>query len=219
MEEDETLSVACFGTTQKGRELLAKMLAGETLMISKVVAGSGALGEGETLDGLTDLVKPMMEGTSTEPEYLKDVMSMTLEFRSDLSTEKDFFVKEYGVFALDPKVGEVLLYYGNLGDQPQLMTGTGGKYTSVLDFHVSITIGEDLAGVELGYPAAAFLLKEELTSHQEDPKAHEVLFSGRLQLAVQEEKPEGSGIFLWIDPSQWEEEFSYLSPVPKDDEE
>lgn len=208
------MSVACFGTTQKGRELLAKMLAGECLLISKVMAGSGALEEGMNVVEREDLVDPRMVGTSSVPEYDKDVMTMTLEFRSDLSVSTDFYLKEYGVFAMDPEDGEILLYYGNLGDQPQLMTGTGGKYSSVLDFHVAITIGEDLDGVELGYPAAAFLLKEELVQHDYDPVAHEVLFSGRLQLAVQEEKPVGEGIFLWIDPSDCEEEFSYLSPIP-----
>lgn len=211
--------MSVFGTTKKGRGLLAKMLAGETLVLTKVVAGAGALENPEELEELTGLLEEKMVGTSSEPSYWGEVMEMTLEFRSDASGSRDFYLREYGIYAQDPVEGEILLYYASLGDQPQLMTGTGGKYTTVLDFHVSITIGEDLDGVQLGYPAGAFLLKEELDVHDKNPLTHETLFSGRLQLAVQEDKPTGTGIFLWIDPSECEESFSYLSPVPTVDKE
>lgn len=194
------MSYEGFKTTQKGRDLLAKMLAGETLELTKVMAGTGTISGEEVMDGLTDLLVPVMEGTSSVPEYLKDVMTMTLQFRSDMAPSTDFSLQEYGIFANDPEEGEILLYYANLGDNPQKLPGNTGKYFGVLDFNIAITVGEDLEGVNLGYPANAFLSKEELESHDKDPNAHADLMHPRIQLWVREDVPTEDGTYLWISP-------------------
>lgn len=187
-----------FKTTKKGRELIAKLLAGESLTISKVVAGTGVCVTSEQLDLLEDLISPVMVGTSSKPTYFKDTCEMTLQFRSDLYQGGEVFIQEYGVFALDPDVGEILLYYAALGDDPQKLIGVAGKYAMVLNFAVAIAIGEDLQGVHLGYPAAAFLLAEELELHNSCEEAHENLMFPRICLSVSEEVPTVKGVTFWI---------------------
>lgn len=44
--------------TNKGRVLQAKVEAGETLSLTKLKLGSGIIGEGQSLEALTDLVSP-----------------------------------------------------------------------------------------------------------------------------------------------------------------
>lgn len=193
------MSYAGFKTTQKGRNLIAKMLAGEVLTLTRVMAGSGVISGESEIDGLLDLVAPELEGTSSVPAYFGDVMTMTLQFRSDMAQATDFYLQEYGVFAEDPDEGEILLYYANLGEYPQMLPSNQSKYAGVLDFHIAITIGEDLEGVQLGYAASAFLLKEELDNHEKDVEAHKELMFPRLRLWVGEERPEEEGVFLWVD--------------------
>lgn len=203
------MSYSGFKTTQKGRNLIAKLLAEKTLTLTKVMAGTGKIVSEEDIDGLNELLEPKMVGTSSEPSYLGDVMTLVLQFRSDMASSEDFWLNEYGVFALDPEEGEILLYYGNLGDVPQQLPGNTARYSGVLDFHVAITIGEDLDGVNLGYPASAFLTKEELENHDEDEEAHEALMFPRIQLWVSGERPTDEGIFLWVNEESEPEGFEF----------
>lgn len=163
-----------FKTTKKGRALIAKLLAEETLQLSKVTAGSGRCPNTEEADILEDLISHEMEGTSTTPTYDIDTVSMELEFRSDMNggVEKGFFLYELGVFAIDPDEGEILIYYGSLGDMPNYISAMATGRESTFRYPVSITIGEDKGGVVTGYPASAFVTHQELTDHENDPNAH-----------------------------------------------
>lgn len=168
------MSFQGFKTTRKGRALIAKLLAEKQLEISRVEAGSGTCESEDIAYELEALIDPQMEGTSTVPSYYVDSMTMTVQFRSDLNggVEKGFWVKEFGVFAMDPEEGEILMYYYSLGDEPQYMAGQNSKNSSVLNYPISVTVGEDIDGVNLGYPASAFLMPKDLVEHNEDPNAH-----------------------------------------------
>lgn len=50
----------------RGRQLIAGLLAGETLEISKVMVGSGQLTEGMEPSEITDLISPVAIATSTK---------------------------------------------------------------------------------------------------------------------------------------------------------
>lgn len=163
-----------FKTTKKGRALIAKLLAEETLQLSKVVAGSGRCPSLDEADVLEDLIAPEMEGTSTTPQYDVDVVTLQLEFRSDMNggVEKGFFLYEVGVFAIDPEEGEILLYYGSLGDLPNYISAYSTGRESTFRYPISITVGEDKGGAVTGYPANAFVTHEDLQDHINDPDAH-----------------------------------------------
>lgn len=193
------MSYTGFGTTQKGRELLAKMLAEERLVLTKVVAGSGCCEDEKEAEALLDLVQPRMVGTSNKPTYSGETMEMTLQFRSDLWEGEEFWLSEYGIFADDPDEGEILLYYGSLGLSPQRLTGQSGKYSTILTYDVVITLGDDLSGVVLGYPAGSFVLRDEL----------DTLLHSRIQLAVTPTMPTASGVYLWVDKPPLEDVYYY----------
>ena len=112
-----------FIITVEGRKLLAKLMAGEQLEITRVMVGSGDVEEGQSPAYFTDLVQPVAQATSTLPVAKEDTVSFVVEYRSDLNggLQEGFWLKEFGVFARDEEK-EVLLYYATLGDFPQYVT-------------------------------------------------------------------------------------------------
>ncbi len=154
-----------FVVTDDGRELIAKLVAGEHLSISKVMVGSGTVPDGKRPPEMKDLAEPVAAGTSTKPVYDLDTVTMTVEYRSDLNGGLDhgFWLREFGVYAFDPDKGEVMIYYGSLGDYPQWVSAASKTGVDVRRFPVCIIIGEDM-GVEVDYKCEAWMNAEDVAS-------------------------------------------------------
>lgn len=152
--------------TNQGRALIAKLLASKTLTISRVMVGKGQLAEDVSPVGLTDLVEPVAAGTSTVPTYDGDTVHMIIEYRSDLNggLESGFWLSEFGVFASDPDDGEILLYYGTLGDYPQWVSAYSNMGIDTRRYPVSITVGEN-ATVVIDYSPEAFMTAEDVAQY------------------------------------------------------
>ena len=146
-----------FIITTEGRKLLAKLMAGEQLEITRVMVGSGDVEEGQSPAYFTDLVQPVAQATSTLPVAKEDTVSFVVEYRSDLNggLQEGFWLKEFGVFARDEEK-EVLLYYATLGDFPQYVTAYKKGAVDIRRYPVSITVS-DTVEVTLAYPALAFM--------------------------------------------------------------
>lgn len=152
--------------TNTGRALLAKLAAtGRALTLTRVLFGAGKLPTGATIadfQNRTALIAPVAEGTSTTPIFEKDVLSMVLEFRSDMhgGLKSDISINEYGVFASDPDGGDVLLLYGNLGDFPDTVTAYQPGILTTRDYPLSIAL-TSVPDVRIDFTASAFLTSEE----------------------------------------------------------
>lgn len=182
-----------FVVTNDGQELIAKLLAGQNLPISKIMVGTGTVPDGKQPNEMKDLAEPVAEGTSTKPVYDGPRVSMIVEYRSDLNGGLDngFWLREFGIYAFDPDKGEVLIYYGTLGDRPQYVSAKSDTGVDVRRFPVSIVIGEGL-GVTVDYACEAWMTAEDveqfctvtilpmmldkarelIEEHNEDPEAH-----------------------------------------------
>lgn len=158
-----------FVVTDKGRELIAKLVAGQTLNITRVMVGSGTVDEDVEMTKLTTLVQPVALGTSTIPKYDGASVTMTAEYRSDLNGGLDhgFWLSEFGIYAYDPDVGEIMLYYGSLGDYPQYVSAKSDTGVDVRRFPVCIVIGEDL-GVTVDYKCEAWMTAEDVAEYTSD---------------------------------------------------
>ena len=114
-----------FIITAAGRRILAGLLAGQTLTLSRIMVGKGNISSVEEMARLTDLVQPVAEATSTVPAVSAegDSVSFIVEYRSDLNggLKEGFWLSEFGVFSQNPGRPEedVLIYYATLGDFPQ----------------------------------------------------------------------------------------------------
>lgn len=155
-----------FVVTDEGRELIAKLVAGQTLNISKVMVGSGYVPDDIKPAAMTALAEPVAAGTSTVPVYDGASVQMVVEYRSDLNGGLDhgFWLREFGIFAYDPDKGEVMIYYGSLGDYPQYVSAASKTGVDVRRFPVCIVIGENL-GVSVDYKCEAWLTAEDVANY------------------------------------------------------
>ena len=158
-----------FAITAKGRALIAKLVAGKKLALTRVMVGSGCCPETKDPRSLTDLVAPVAAATSTSPIYEHDTVRMTIEYRSDLNggLSSGFWLREFGVFATDPDNGEILLYYGCLGDYPQWVSAASASGVDVRRFPVCIAIGDD-SGVTVSYNCEAWMTAEDVAEYGEN---------------------------------------------------
>lgn len=157
-----------FAVTDKGRNLIAKLVAGKQLALSRIMVGSGSCPDDTEPRALTDLVEPVAAATSTVPVYDGASVKMIVEYRSDLNggLERGFWLREFGVYAFDPDDGEVLIYYGCLGDYPQWVSAASNTGVDVRRFPVTIIIGDD-SGVEVDYSCEAWITAEDLKQYCE----------------------------------------------------
>ena len=95
--------------TARGRELQAKVEAGETLVITKMKLGSGTP-QAYEMDTLTDLKQPLMEFGISSKTVENNICEVTgVVVSSEIETP--FYAREWGLFAQDPDEGEILYMY------------------------------------------------------------------------------------------------------------
>ncbi len=153
--------------TAAGRRILAGLLAGQTLTLSRIMVGKGNISSVEEMARLTDLVQPVAEATSTVPAVSAegDSVSFIVEYRSDLNggLKEGFWLSEFGVFAQNPGRPEedVLIYYATLGDFPQYVCTYKNGANDIRRYPVTIAIAIG-AEVEITYPAHSFMTAEDV---------------------------------------------------------
>lgn len=153
--------------TLKGRALIAKVLSTKTpLTITRIMVGAGTPADGVNPAELLDLIEPIAAGTSTTPTYDGDTVHMTIEYRSDLNggLENGFWLDEFAVYAEDPDEGEIMLYYGTLGDYPQWVSAYSDSGVDVRRYPISITVGED-ATIIIDFSPEAFMTSEDVAEY------------------------------------------------------
>ncbi len=151
-----------FVVPNAGWALLAKLLAGERLVITRVMVGSGRLTDEMDPAEMTDLLQPIAQATSSVPITDGNVCKFIVEYRNDLNggLETGFWIGEYGVYAMDPDVGEILLYYVSLREAPQPALPYTQGNLDVHRFPVAIVL-TDAVDVILNYPPAVFVTYED----------------------------------------------------------
>ena len=183
-----------FVITEAGNSLLASMVAGQTLTITKAVVGEGTADNAEAARKLTNLIEPGPEGTSTVPTVEENSVNMIVEYRSDLNggLQQGFWIGEFGIFGKVGTGAETLIGYGSLGDAKQYVSAyVAGTAPDVRRYPVSITVTTGVQ-VDVAYPAEAWMTAEDVADlfnqtlkpeleesldgliedHNEDPDAH-----------------------------------------------
>ena len=184
-----------FVITEAGNSLLASMVAGQTLTITKAVVGEGTADNAEAARKLTNLIDPGPEGTSTVPTVEENSVNMIVEYRSDLNggLQQGFWIGEFGIFGKVGTGAETLIGYGSLGDAKQYVSAyVAGTAPDVRRYPVSITVTTGIQ-VDVAYPAEAWMTAEDVADlfnqtlkpeleesldgliedHNEDPDAHQ----------------------------------------------
>ena len=183
-----------FVITEAGNNLLAEMVAGDKLTITKVVMDKGTAESAEAARKLTAPIDPGPNGTSTEPTVDGAAVNMLVEYRSDLNggLQDGFWIGGFAVFGKVENGAETMIYYGSLGEQKQYVSAyVEGTAPDVRRYPVSITVTASVE-VEVSYPAEAWMTAEEVAAyfngtlkpelekslggligdHNKDPEAH-----------------------------------------------
>lgn len=223
--------------TVAGRDLITRLLAGETIELTRIEVGAGSMPDGVEPIDMTELVEPIAEATSTVPTVKNNVMSLVVEYRNDLNggLEQGFWLKEFGIFARTEESEEILLYYATLGDSPQPVSAFDGSRVDIRRYPVTIAMALD-ASVEVSYNPGAFLTAEEaaelinsmvnsqvgtaveqaIVAHNTDPNAHADLMA-KMQSMVAAAGAAITTLQLAIGKSGWEkndsEKYPYFNDV------
>lgn len=153
-----------FVITEAGNNLLANIVAGQTLTITKVIMDKGTVESANAARQLTAPIDPGPDGTSTMPTVEGNTVNMIVEYRSDLNggLQEGFWI---GGFCVYGKVGdgtETLIYYGSLGDQKQYVSAYAeGTAPDVRRYPVSIVVTAGVE-VEVTYPAEAWMSADDV---------------------------------------------------------
>lgn len=185
--------------TRLGRQLIARSLATGTPMVwTGIMIGQGAPPGDVELPDVEALGNPVAPGTSTVPQYLKDRVSLTVEFRSDMVPgNKGFYITEFGIFAqLEGDEEPILFVYGCQGDYPVWVGAYGDGCTDIRRWPITLVIGSGLQ-VGTGYSPGAFMTAEDIEEY-----AQTILLP---QLADMMGTPGVPHVEIMLDPDAWEE--------------
>jgi hypothetical protein len=137
--------------TKVGRKLLGKVLAGAELKFTKVVAGDGYLPDGTNVYDMTDLISPKKELPifSCIPNAEQEGEAVITSEVSNAGVTQGFFLREAGIYAMDPDDGEILYSYKNEGDESSYLPGEKGPDLVwwTWDFAVVIDQAENVTAI------------------------------------------------------------------------
>lgn len=131
--------------TMAGRILLAKALTGKPLVFTRAYCGDGVLKSGQDQTLLTKLISPKKELPIQSMNTLQGIGTCEVVVEmTNAGMSSGFFVREYGLFALDPdNKSEVLYSYRNTGDKSGYLEGDSGS--DKISYTVSIVTVIDQA--------------------------------------------------------------------------
>ena len=166
-----------FVTTETGNRLLASMVAGETLTITRVVMDKGTAESPEAARKLVAPIDPGPEGTSNIPTAEGNTANLIVEYRRDLNggLEEGFWSGGFGIYG-SAGGAEAMIGYGSLGDAKQYVSAyVPDTAPDVRRYPVSITVTSG-AQVVIGYPAEAWMTAEDVddkvSKHNSSGESH-----------------------------------------------
>jgi hypothetical protein len=134
--------------TQKGRNLLSKAQTGATLTFTKIKIGDGTWATGTDPTQLNDLVDPKL---SLSIQSIQVVGDGTVRLRFVLTNtglQQGFFMREIGIYAQDPDLGEILYAVAYAGDRADYIPSDGTtKVENVVDIYTVISNTQNVSAV------------------------------------------------------------------------
>jgi len=166
--------------TQKGRNLQAKALAGEVLQFTRI-----GIGDGHYTGSISDLSHIIHEVMSLPISRVSSSSGQARVFSamSNQDLQTGFYLREIGVYAMDPDEGEVLYNYANAGEFAGYIPPAGGGDVVEKEVELIATVGtaanvtaiidESLTFATLGYVTSKIsVVQAELSAHSGNAGIH-----------------------------------------------
>ncbi|MEK4428443.1 phage tail protein [Paenibacillus sp. FSL M7-0802] len=136
--------MAAFGglvLTIKGRNLQAKVQAGQQLKFSRMGLGDGIV-TSQSIPNMTELITERKSITANRVYTPSPGRAAVSAILSNQDVTTGFFFRELGVFALDPDEGEIMYAYGNSGSgSAEYIPPTGGADLIEKLINVNLLVG------------------------------------------------------------------------------
>ncbi|MED4570306.1 hypothetical protein P9302_12555 [Brevibacillus agri] len=126
--------------TKKGRDLQAKAEAGATLTFTKAKIGDGQLGQGQSLENLNDLISPQKTLTISSVQAESGGLCRIRTNITNQGITQGFYVREIGLFAQDPNLGEIL-YAISTASAADYLPPEGGATIVNNQFDIIVIVG------------------------------------------------------------------------------
>lgn len=180
--------------TAAGRVLQAKAQTGQELKFSRVGLGDGTLAG--SLDALPALVAEKKSLSIRDHKATGDGTSILQVIATNEGLASGFYIREVGLFALDPDTGEELLYsYTNAGAESDFLPGAGGAitYEGLFDLITVVGNADNVTAVIDDYITIA--LKSEVEALRPY-----ILPTGGTVGQMARKKSNAEGDVEWFDP-------------------
>ncbi len=151
--------------TDRGKSLLMRAIAGESIVFTRFKIGDGQLPAGENGDNLNDLVHPLVIFPITDMDSSQDgLVALTGEFDSD-DVETDFYWREMGIYAKGEDEEEVLYAYVNDGDSAGMLRALNTEILTEQTVTLIVAIGEAEHVTAVFSPRQQYALKSDFDGH------------------------------------------------------
>ncbi|UED76108.1 phage tail protein [Brevibacillus sp. DP1.3A] len=166
--------------TKKGRDLQAKAEAGATLTFTKAKIGDGQLGQGQSLENLNDLINPLKTLAINSVEAESGGLCRIRTNITNQGITQGFYVREIGLFAQDPDLGEIL-YAISTASAADYLPPEGGATIVNNQFDIIVIVG-NASSINATITPSGLVNQEQLAKlqGQVDSLAKSVIGSGVL---------------------------------------
>ena len=157
--------------TDLGKALAAKVEAGKCkLQFTKMKVGEGSP---SFIESMTDLASPkkVLDLSAVTPNDKGTCDVEAVITNADL--DKGFYLKEIGLFATDPDVGEILYCVATAGDADYIQAKGGATVLSIA-LHMTIAI-KSIDDVVTDVDTKGLVTATDLANHDKSETAHENL--------------------------------------------
>lgn len=152
--------------TKKGRDLQAKAEAGATLSLTKVKIGDGQLGQGQSLEDLNDLINPLKTLAISSIQAENGGLCRIRTNITNLGITQGFYVREVGLFATDPDVGEIL-YAITTATSADYLPPEGGVTVVNNQFDIIVVVG-NASTIKATISTSGFVNRDDYIDQIED---------------------------------------------------
>lgn len=156
--------------TSKGITLQAKVQGGAQLVLTRMALGDGQLA-GTPISGLNALVSQKATLPLTGGKRVSTQTYQVEAFFSNSTISTGFWWREWGVFATDPDVGDILYCYANAGDAGDYIApATDTRIEKHLFASMAIGNASNIT-VEVS-SSDIYITAQELSAHSNDATKH-----------------------------------------------
>jgi hypothetical protein len=134
--------------TQKGRNLLAKAQTGTTLTFTRIAIGDGLWSSNTDPTQLNNLVSPKLNLPIQSITVVGDGTVRLRFVLTNTGLSQGFFMREIGIYAQDPDLGEILYAVAYAGDRADFIPADGiTKVENVVDIYTVIANAQNVTAV------------------------------------------------------------------------